>query len=157
MRRLLLIYVLLYILSQSVSAKEACALMIHLSSGKQLVCLLDERPVVTFTDEEVVLTTHMHEVRYQSADVQKFTYTNVVADGIHATLMEKGLVRVDGNNLHLGGFAPDSDVSVYTVDGVLVVVTRTDGHGAASVTLPEQSGKVYVVKTSVANFKITKP
>lgn len=91
MRRLLLIYVLLYILSQSVSAKEACALIIHLSSGKQLVCLLDERPVVTFTDEEVVLTTHMHEVRYQSVDVQKFTYTNVVVDGIQRRWWKKDL------------------------------------------------------------------
>lgn len=131
--------------------------MLHLASGKEVVCLLDERPVVTFTDDEVVLTTHMHEVRYQSVDVLKFTYANVEVDGINALPSDRGLVRMDGNTLCLDGFASDSEVSVYTADGIVVAKSHTDGHGAASISLPRQSGKVYVIKTSIANFKITKP
>lgn len=157
MKRILLWQVLFSVMSLSAAAEEACALMLHLASGKQVVCLLDERPVVTFTDVEVVLTTHMHEVRYQSVDVQKFTYTNVEVDGINALPLDQGLVRMEGNTLCLDGFASDSEVSVYTADGIIVAESHTDGHGAASISLPGQSGKVYVVKTSIANFKITKP
>lgn len=157
MKRLLLVIALLSTLSLSVAAEEVNALMLHLSSGKQVLCLLEERPVVTFTEDEVVLTTHMHEVRYQSEDVQKFTYTMVEADGIHSPRLNEGLICLDGNTILLNGLAPDSSVMVYTVDGVLVASAKVDEHGATSISLPDQSGKVYVVKTSIANFKITKP
>lgn len=153
----ILLSLLLIVCSTITWAEDIDALKLHLASGKQVVCLLEERPVVTFTNDEVVITTHMHEVRYQSTDVLKFTYINVEEDGIHSPQFDQELIRLDGNNLSLYGLAFDSPVSVYTADGVLVASVKADKRGTVSVVLPEQSGKVYVVKTSVANFKISKP
>lgn len=153
----ILLSLLLIVCSTITWAEDIDALKLHLASGKQVVCLLEERPVVTFTNEEVVITTHMHEVRYQSTDVLKFTYVNVEEDGIHSPQFDQELIRLDGNNLSLYGLASDSPVSVYTADGVLVASVKADKRGTVSVVLPEQSGKVYVVKTSAANFKISKP
>lgn len=156
MKKLLLL-LMLTICSLSIRAESINALMLHLASGKQVVCMLEERPVVTFTNDEVVITTHMHEVRYQSSDVLKFTYVNMEEDGIHSPQLDLELIRLDGNNLSLYGLASDSPVSVYTADGILVASVKADKRGIVSIVLPGQSGKVYVVKTSVANFKITKP
>lgn len=153
----ILLSLLLIVCSTITWAEDIDALKLHLASGKQVVCLLEERPVVTFTNEEVVITTHMHEVRYLSNDVLKFTYVNFEEDGIHSPQLDQELIRLDGNNLSIYGIASDSPVSVYTADGVLVASVKADKSGTVSVVLPEQSGKVYVVKTSVANFKISKP
>jgi len=58
-----------------VQAEEINALVLHMASGKQVTCLLDEQPVVTFKGDELVLTTHMNVVSYKAADLQKFTYS----------------------------------------------------------------------------------
>lgn len=132
-------------------------MMLHLASGKQVVCLLDEMPIVTFSGDEVVLTTHMNEVSYQSADVLKFTYLYVDPTGVNKINAPHSMFSFGENALAVTGAEPDTQIAVYTVDGVLVASAKTSKDGAATVNLPEQSGKVYVVKTSVANFKITKP
>ena len=133
------------------------ALMLHLASGKQVVCMLDERPVVTFRGDELVLATHMNEVSYQAADVLKFTYLNVDPTSVSNAGAQQSMFAFSGNTLSVSGAEQGSQIAVYSVDGVLVASANADKKGSASITLPEQSGKVYVVKTSVAIFKITKP
>lgn len=132
-------------------------MMLHLASGKQVVCMLDEKPVVSFSGDELILTTHMNEVRYQSEDVLKFTYLNVNPTTVNTAEMSQSMFSFSENTLSITGAEPDSPVAVYSVEGILVASAKTDKKGSAIVSLPEQSGKVYVVKTSIANFKITKP
>lgn len=138
-------------------AEDANALMLHLASGKQVVCLLDEKPVITFRGDELVLTTHMNKVSYQSADVLKFTYLYADPSDISQVRMSNGMFYFVGNSLSVSGVEPNSLVAVYSVDGIFVASATTDKKGDATINLPEQKGKVYVVKTTVANFKITKP
>lgn len=156
MKRILLSF-LVAILALSSWAEDINAMMLHLASGKQVVCLLDEKPIVTFSGDELVLTTHMNEVSYQSADVLKFTYLYVDPSGINQVGVPQSMFLFSGNALSVTGAEPDSQIAVYSVDGALVASAKTNKKGAASIVLPDQPGKVYVVKTSVANFKITKP
>lgn len=155
MKRLLLL-VSMSLSALSSWADDINAMMLHLASGKQVVCLLDEKPVVTFRGEELILTTHMNEVCYQSADVLKFTYLYVDPTSVNK-VSKQSLFSFRENTLSVTGAEPDTQIAVYSVDGVRVASAKTDKAGATSIVLPELSGKVYVVKTSVANFKITKP
>lgn len=156
MKRILLSF-LMAVIALSSWAEDINAMMLHLASGKQVICLLDEKPIVTFSGDELVLTTHMNEVSYQSADVLKFTYLYVDPAGISQAGVPQSMFSFSGNALSVTGAEPDSQIAVYSVDGTLVASTKTNKKGVASIVLPEQPGKVYVVKTSVANFKITKP
>ena len=138
------------------SAENVNALVLHLSSGNRVTCLLDEKPVVTFKSGELVVTTHMNVISYQESDVKKFTYT--YADPSDISSVKTGSTfSFNGNALQMSNLTPSSQVSVYTVGGVLVTSARTGNNGSVTLSLPEQSGAVYVVKTSVANFKISRP
>lgn len=148
---------MLTICSLSTWAESINALMLHLASGKQVVCMLDEQPIVTFEGDELVLTTHMNVVRYQATDVIRFTYTAVDHAGIAEARISVTSFSFDGDVLRANSLAPKSDVTVYTTEGTLVASSKTDKSGNVSLSLPRQAGVVYVVKTSVANFKITKP
>lgn len=148
---------MLTICSLSTRAESINALMLHLASGKQVVCMLDEQPIVTFEADELVLTTHMNVVRYQATDVIRFTYTAVDPSGIAEARIAVTSFSFDGDVLRANSLAPKSDVTVYTAEGTLVASSKTDKSGNVSLSLPRQAGVVYVVKTSVANFKITKP
>ena len=137
------------------SAENVNALVLHLTSGNQVTCMLDEKPMVTFKSDELVITTHMNVVSYQASDVMKFTYTYADPTNI-SSVRTSSTFSFNGKVLLVSNLAPSSQVSVYTVDGILVASAKTGKNGSAALTLPEQSGAVYVVKTSVANFKITK-
>lgn len=139
------------------SSQEINAMVLHLASGAEVTCLLDERPVVTFEGDELVLTTHMNVVRYQASDVLSFTYASVSITSIDRTSSAVTSFAFDGDMLRANSLAPKSMVMVYTVDGTLVTSCKTDKSGNVSLSLPRQAGAVYVVKTSVANFKISKP
>ena len=133
------------------------SMTLWMSSGKQITCMLDEQPVVTFEGDELVLTTHMDIVRYQAEDVIRFTYTAVDPAGINDASTAATSFSFDGDVMRASSLAPKSMVTVYTADGTLVASGKTDKSGNISLSLPRQVGVVYVVKTSVANFKITKP
>lgn len=156
MKRLLLI-LCISLSALCASAEEINAFVLHLVSGSNITFMLDERPVVTFEGEELVITTHMNTIRYQATDVIRFTYT--VADPASIDIVSTGVssFSFDGDVLLANNLVPETIVSVYTVNGILVSSGNTDKKGSVSLSLPGQAGMVYIVKTSVANFKITKP
>lgn len=139
------------------SAKEYNALVLHLVSGSDVTLMLDERPVVTFEGEELVITTHMNIIRYQVADVIRFTYTLADPASIDDASTSASSFTLESDMLRANNLVPNTTVTVYTINGTLVASGTTDGSGSVSLSLPSQTGMVYVVKTSVANFKITKP
>lgn len=139
------------------SAEEINALFLHLASGKQITCLLDERPVVTFNDDELVMKTHLNQVSYKSRDVLKFTYAYVDPNGIMDVKIPNAMFSFSKNSLQATNLEPFSKVELYTADGILVSSSMTDMNGNVTLNLSAQSGTVYIVKTSFANFKITKP
>lgn len=147
----------LTLLVMDLNAKEVNALVLHLVSGKQVVCLLEEQPLISFTENELVLTTHLDVVTYQAGDVRKITYINIDPSSIDLVDMPQHMFSITGGMLAVQGLEPDSEISIFASDGKLVVSTRTDENGTASVVLPNQNGGVFMVKTSIANFKISKP
>lgn len=143
--------------TSKISAEEINALCLHLASGKQITCLLDERPVVTFNDDELVMTTHMNQVSYRSSDVLKFTYAYVPLSEIIDAKFSNAMFNFGKNTLQATNIEPSSKVEIYTADGILIDSSLSDANGNVTLNMSAQSGKVYIVKTSVANFKITKP
>ena len=150
------VLVLMLSTASKASDENVNALVLHLSSGNRVTYLLDEKPVVTFKGGELVITTHMNVISYQESGVTKFTFA--YADPSDISSVKSGSTfSFNGKALQVSNLAPLSQVSVYTQGGVLVTSAKTDSNGSVMLTLPEQSGAVYVVKTSVANFKISRP
>ena len=140
-----------------VSAENNNALVLHMANGKLVTYLLDDLPIVTFEDDELVITTPNHVVSYQDGDVVKFTYSYVDPSKVSQTTMSDTMFKFEGNVLCAYNLEPLSDVSVFSVDGALITSAKTGANGEITLSIPQQSGNVVVVKTSVANFKIMKP
>ena len=129
------------------------------SSGFRFTILLDDQPVVTFSDDYLVLTTHMGDaVSIPSSLVTKYTYVrDEEATGITDAARFGSLLSFDGKRIGLTNLAPSTAVQVYTADGALVTSGTTDSRGSVSLSVPERQGAVYLVKTSTLTFKISKP
>ena len=132
------------------------ALRLHKASGDEVTILLSERPLVTFNNNDLVITTHMDEVSYPSADVLKLTYVNVNPTNINGIERSGTLYSLIGDELKIANAVPGSRVFVYTVDGTLLTSSTTDTQGCSTLPIAGMSGSVYVVKTSSVTFKIRK-
>jgi hypothetical protein len=148
---------LLSVFSVRANSDGVNAMLLEGPSDKFTI-LLDDQPVVTFSDDHLVVTTHMAAVSIPSSLVKKWTYVNdEQATGIRNAVRFGSLLSFDGKHLGLSNLAPSSAVQVYTADGALVASATTDSRGSVALSLPERSGAVYLVKTSSVTFKVTKP
>ena len=73
MKRFLFIFTLLFAIMQ-VTAQNT--LTVHLKDGQKCSFGFDEKPVVTFTDSEIVVTSSGAEVRCQMLAIDNITFND---------------------------------------------------------------------------------
>ena len=154
-----LLALLLFSLTAGAAPDAINAMLLEGPSDYKCTILLDDQPVVSFSDDYLVITTHMGaSVSFPSSHVTKWTYVrDEEATGINNASRFGSVLSFDGKHLGMSHLAPSTAVQVYTADGALVSSGTTDSWGSVSLSVPEQPGAVYVVKTSTVTFKIRKP
>lgn len=156
MKRLLLSSVL-FGSAMFVSAIELNALILHMKSGKQVTCFLKEQPKVSFVENDLIINTDFGETCYQVGDIVKFTYSYVDPNHIDDILASNICFNFDGQTLSAKNLEPSSNVSIFSIDGILLRSAKVADNGEISVDIPLTSGSVIIVKTSELNFKVRKP
>ena len=156
MKRLLL-SIVLFGSALFVSAIELNALILHMKSGKQVTCFLKEQPKVSFVENDLIINTDFGETCYQIGDIVKFTYSYVDPNHIDDILASNICFNFDGQTLSAKNLEPSSNVSIFSIDGILLRSAKVADNGEISVDIPLTSGSVIIVKTSELNFKVRKP
>mgnify|MGYP001062291012 CR=1 FL=1 len=72
-KKIMLLPALLAVASAA-GAEEVNAVAFWKTDGQKVTVLLDEQPKVTFTDDEMRVTTCTHEWAFPAGDVERFTY-----------------------------------------------------------------------------------
>ena len=156
MKRLLL-SIVLFGSAMFVSAIELNALILHMKSGKQVTCFLKEQPKVSFVENDLIINTDFGETCYQVGDIVKLTYSYVDPNHIDDILASNICFNFDGQTLSAKNLEPSSNVSIFSIDGILLRSAKVADNGEISVDIPLTSGSVIIVKTSELNFKVRKP
>ena len=156
MKRLLL-SIVLFGSAMFVSAIELNALILHMKSGKQVTCFLKEQPKVSFVENDLIINTDFGETCYQVGDIVKFTYSYVDPNHIDDILASNICFNFDGQTLSAKNLEPSSNVSIFSIDGILLRSAKVADNGEISVDIPLTSDRVIIVKTSELNFKVRKP
>lgn len=156
MKRLLL-SIVLFGSAMFVSAIELNALILHMKSGKQVTCFLKEQPKVSFVENDLIINTDFGETCYQIGDIVKFTYSYVDPNHIDDILASNICFNFDGQTLSAKNLEPSSNVSIFSIDGILLRSAKVADNGEITVDIPLTSGSVIIVKTSELNFKVRKP
>lgn len=156
MKRLLL-SIVLFGSALFVSAIELNALILHMKSGKQVTCFLKEQPKVSFVENDLIINTDFGETCYQIGDIVKFTYSYVDPNHIDDILASNICFNFDGQTLSAKNLEPSSNVSIFSIDGILLRSAKVADNGEITVDIPLTSGSVIIVKTSELNFKVRKP
>lgn len=123
-------------------------------SGQKIAYALSERPVATYSDNDLVLTTSEMVINYPLAELHKFTFGTDEASSVIAHSAPVGKVAQQNGTLILSGFQAGIQVAVYTIDGRLAFSGKTATNGTLELSLRQLFAGVYVVKTGSLTHKI---
>lgn len=137
-------------------ADEFKQLILWKANGERVNISLEEYPRVTFTSDEVLITTHMNDLSFPANDVVRFTYGTSATD-IAITVDNQTSFSLTDNRLSISNIKSNSTVTVYQADGALITSQKTDKSGNVTINIESYQPGVYLVKTSSGNFKIRKP
>lgn len=157
MKRILLLLLTSFVLltfSQVVHAEEP-QLQIWLSDGQTVSIKLNEEPVTTYSDGQLIIKTTKTTITYPLEQVKKYTYTHL-ADGVSTLPSMKISFSVNGETLFFNGLNPDTRIAVYSASGQLVRSLNAGQQKNVKVSVSNLPTGVYVVKVNGATYKITK-
>ena len=157
MRKKLFMCLLLTGITMMMLAQDAVA--IHQKNGTVITFAFMEKPKVTYSGSDLVLTTTKTSVTYPVYLLQKIVF-DINWDEL--TGIEKTEVKADaqfrfnGTSLLVSGEVPGSTLSIYDMKGVLVGQYGLDDSGCTAISLGHLAEGIYLVRTKSFTFKFHK-
>lgn len=154
MKRLLSIIIIAF-LAIPIFAQNT--LTIHQKDGQQFSYGFEEKPVVTFTDNDLIIKSSKTEVQYEMAKVAKFTFDDVedAVIGIKANDTKSSL-SLDEYTVCISGAKADVEVRLIASDGKQIQTYKTNQDGSISFSIAELPEGTYIISTESLTVKILK-
>lgn len=131
-------------------------LVVWAKDGMQVAYALAEKPKVTFTETDLVITANGVEVNYSLENMARLTYEDNTTTAITNLQTGKVSVKLDGESLLFPALKANSIVSLYSLNGTLVFNKTIRTEGDYSFLLSGMNAGVYVVTVNGLTYKIVK-
>lgn len=151
----MIVITLLALFVSGVNAQNT--LTIHQKDGKQISFGFDEKPVVSFTDNYLVVKSGGAEVQYALSTLSKMTFDDKEAgvDGIGDDA-GKASVSLDEYVLAINGAKADIPVRLVASDGKEIQSYKTDKEGAVTFSIADLPEGIYIISSESLTVKILK-
>lgn len=153
-KRMFLIVAVLMALLPLCSSAQNC-LSIHQKDGEKFSYLFRDKPVITYTESELVLTTTKVQVSFPIRKVTKFTFEDVDA-AVKPIEKAEATYNLSEEGVIITGAVPGSPVSVYSLDGKIITTFQIDTDGNLCFSIDEFPQGIYIVKSESVSFKLLK-
>lgn len=154
MKRLFL-FNLLMLMAVTVMGQNT--LTVHQKDGQQFSFGFEDKPVVTFTDSELIVTSSKTELRYALAQVAKFTFDDIEDAVISIkTDAAKAVITLDEYTVSISGAIPDATVSLIASDGMQIQSYKTNQDGTATFSIADLQEGTYIITSKSLTVKILK-
>lgn len=152
-----ILFLLMFFASVSMSVSAQNTVIVHQKDGKTVSFGLPEKPVITYVDNEMVITTTKTVLQYPLASVSQLTFSDdetsvaPVADEKQAPVLE-----LDNYVVRITGADAEASVTVVASDGKTLIRTKVNSDGTATFSVAELPEGIYIIKSENLTFKILK-
>lgn len=144
-------------MTANAAVSDPTTLIVQTKGGEKVAFVLGERPKVTFTAAELLIETEGNTVYYPLSDMARFTFENVMPPtGITDITTNETVFKFTGDLLVFPSLPENSEVKIYSIDGMLVYNTRTGQTGEYSFAMSGLAAGTYVVSVNGTTYKILK-
>ena len=157
MKKIFSLFIVLVLATSSAWADDG--LWVERQNGSKQGFLFADKPVITYTADNLVMTTAKATAEFPIADIKQITFADDVVNAIGQVRLADGteqLIRVTAEGAQLSGFAPNTAVTLYDAAGRTVAKYKTATDGTLSVNLSAQHKGIYVIKADKSTLKIQK-
>ena len=131
-------------------------LQIWQADGQIVTISLNEEPVTTYSEGNLIITTISTTITYPLEQVDRYTYvTENMSEGDGVPDGIKGILSNDGETLTFKGLKSISGICIYSASGQLIRTVKANGDKVA-VSLSQLPTGVYLVKANGVTYKISK-
>ena len=155
--KLLFLLFCLSIVIKVEAASNPSNLVVWSKDGTIVAYKLAEKPRVTFTGSELIITSQGVEVIYLLENLARFTYEeDDVITAITNLQTEESPFKLNGETLLFPALKANSTVSIYSLNGTLVFKKSICQNGEYAFPLSNLNAGVYLVNVNGLTYKITK-
>ena len=147
------LYLILLLLCCCGSIMADQVLQIVKADGQTHTINLNQEPVTTFEDGNLIITTINATITYPLEVVRKFVFISGSED-IQNIKGDKFEISKDGRFLTLSGLKNDTDAYLYSVNGILMERIHVTASTSISINLESYPLGVYMIKVDGATYKI---
>ena len=132
-------------------------LTIHQKDGQQFSFGLEDKPLITYTETDLVLKTTKTELQYPLSKLSKFTFTDI-DDAVISIKDDANSAKLvlDNYVVNITGAKPGISVSVIGTDGKSLASYKTDDNGSITFSIAELPEGTYIIKSEALTCKILK-
>ena len=131
-------------------------LVVWAKDGTKVAYALAEKPKVTFTETDLVITAKGVEVNYSLENMARFTYESNDESAIINLQTDESPFKFTGESLLFPALKANSTVSVYSLNGTLVFKKTIRQNGEYAFPLSNLNAGVYMVNVNGLTYKIMK-
>lgn len=131
-------------------------LVVWAKDGTKVAYALAEKPKVTFTETDLIITAKGVEVSYSLENMLRFTYESNDESSIINLKNEESPFKLTGESLLFPALKANSTVSLYSLNGTLVFYKTVKAAGEYSFPLSGLNAGGYVVTVNSLTYKIVK-
>ena len=156
----LLAVLLLSLLSTVVRATEARQVVIQTKSGTQVSYLLRQKPMLTFHEQTLVVTTGKLSFEYAIPETAKLIHETVTLpdeEGLEDVQTGDVKYRFDGDALIFPALPADSRISIYALNGNLLFSRENIPAGDYMFSAENLQQGVFLIQVNDITCKISKP
>lgn len=146
-------YLILFLLCCCGSIMADQMLQIVKADGQTHTINLNQEPVTTYEDGNLVITTINATITYPLETIRKFVYISGTED-IQNIKGDKFEISKDGRFLTLSGLKSDTNAYLYSVNGILMERIHVTASTSISINLESYPLGVYMIKVDGATYKI---
>ena len=137
----------LWLLLPQALLAQVNAVVVNMTDGTKTVFLLAEEPVITYSENNLIVRTASKEVSVPVTSITSVT----LEDRSSATKIESA-PTADG--VLFRQLPAGSEIRVFTVDGKSVCTQKADGDGSVGLDLSRLPKGVLIIKTPAATIKV---
>lgn len=132
-------------------------LTIHQKDGQQFCFGFEEKPVVTFTDNELVVKSTKTELCYELLLLAEITFDTVdtAVEDIKSGSIKAG-ITLDEYTVNISGAKADVTVHLIASDGRQLKSYKTDRNGSVTFSISELPEGTYIIASESLTVKIIK-
>ena len=132
-------------------------LTIFQKDGQQFSYGFIDKPVISYTDNDLVLKTSKTEVQYPLSSLAKFTFTDVQTSVVPVDENKSDAkLSLDDNVVRIKGTESGTAISVIGSDGKTLVTYKTDAEGCVTFSIDELPEGIYIIQSESLTCKILK-